>query len=429
MTYTEEEIQYAIQNNLTDAERKQLYDIVDYVKNKKPRDYDFEDKDVNCVERVLSDEEKMILDNYKNNSPLSSETYVKSHKRKDDGDFFWMSRYLTFKINEITFAFKFSLQNFNENKELYVDIVTWCYNREYSDKILVQPTYSKRYYAIPNFTVLLKLTNPTNVDENYAYFKCGKKEEQIVTDMRQFVTDGVYKPFDSKLLKELKKRYADQKIPSNIFQQLNVHTIVFTDKTRHELPFNCNLTGIKVKANATILGKMDLVEYAVEGEEKNKALKKKQEKEEEKKQFELDNQFTLVYKGKNIMKNKDKKEIIKYLEKFVPNKYKNIDELIIKTFKPLLLKYKEKTNKIYICHWGIFYKYECAGETYDIDLTDIVDNNDGIIEEYDIPDTSLIDPKQIVNYYGDYEAPGIRLGIQINEKGKVTTFTEEYDPE
>ncbi len=174
---------------------------------------------------------------------------------------------------------------------------------------------------------------------------------------------------------------------------------------------------------------------------------KKNQEEEREKNLEFNNKFTLMYQGKAVMKEKDKEDLIEYLENFIPSDKKlssvatvtstatatSFEQTIIKYVKPIFDNFDD-VKKIYIAYWGRYFKYELAGQNCDINYECEDKNLENIDEETWREITELyednlcpdLDEKKIKREFGWPDRGGIILGVK-RKKGELEVFTEDYE--
>lgn len=275
-------------------------------------------------------------------------------------------------------------------------------------------------------------------------------EKDVEWFIKSETKDGVYRPerptidrwlFDSKNYSSVLANKYDKKI----LQNLGIHTVQLRADAHYNVPGFFDMKGIKIKAPQKVIERYRLEKHCKDETvvEKIKAEKKKQD--DEQKARDYNNKFTLMQHGKVIKSNKDKEDIIEYLENFYPaSTIKNteskksssadIESDIIKTVKPIFDEF-EDVDKIYIAYWGRFFKYECAGETKDIDyecdhMNEEIIDEDSWTEIKELYSDNLcpdLDEKIVENKYGWPERGGIILGVEKIGKGKLKVFTEDYD--
>lgn len=262
------------------------------------------------------------------------------------------------------------------------------------------------------------------------------------------VKDGIYKPekytidnllFNSKNYKIVLANKWDKKL----LQKLGVHTVQLRADAHYQVQSYFDLKGIKIKAPQKVIERYNMEKYCIDDAvvEKIKAEKKKAEDEEKARDY--NNKFTLMQHGKVIKTNRDKEDIIEFLENFVPASVikadkkinsESIEDGIISTVKPIFDAF-ENVDKLYVAYWGRYFKYELCGEKKDINY-DCESMNQECIEDEDweqitelysdnlCPD---LDEKVIENKFGWPDRGGIILSVERGPKNKLKVVTEDYD--
>lgn len=262
------------------------------------------------------------------------------------------------------------------------------------------------------------------------------------------IKDGVYRPekhtidnllFNSKNYKIVLANKWDKKL----LQKLGVHTVQLRADAHYNVPSYFDMKGIKIKAPQKVIERYNMEKYCIDDAvvEKIKAEKKKAEDEEKARDY--NNKFTLMQHGKVIKTNRDKEDIIEFLENFVPASVikadkkvnsESIEDGIISTVKPIFDAF-ENVDKLYIAYWGRYFKYESCGELKDIDY-DCESMNQECIEEDDWEQISELysdnlcpdlDEKVVENKFGWPDRGGIILSVERGPKNKLSVVTEDYD--
>ncbi len=269
--------------------------------------------------------------------------------------------------------------------------------------------------------------------------------------IKREIKDGIYKPekhtIDRLLFSNLDFDARNRKespisinFDKKILNKLGVHTIQLRSDSHYDV--RCfDLKGISIKAPQKVIENYAFEKYCKD-EKMVEEIRTKQEKEKERaKNIKINNKFTLMQHGKVIMSEKDKEDIIDYLEDFIPsdkspsstsNNSVNFEEEIIKCVSPIFKDFN--INKLYIAYWGRYFKYELAGEdcdiTYECESLNKLIIKDDIWEEIsELYEESLypaLDKKLVTNNFGWPERGGTILGVE-RVRGKLKVFTEDYD--
>lgn len=240
--------------------------------------------------------------------------------------------------------------------------------------------------------------------------------------IKQQIIDGVFSPSET---------FINDIVPilgSKInIKKYDVHTIKLTAKLYFNVSYYFNLGGIIVKAPKSVVVRFDLSNYIDNDKIKNQ-IKKDEDKAERKEKLRIYNDtFDLVFHGKVIKKGVDSYDLINYLENKTHN---DLDKEIKESYKPIFDKYPE-IDKIFICEFGTYYKYESCGSRYfDVDVDNSHIDTEILNEIYDFLGDNLVYPDEgyveIMN--GWPERGGFKYGLERSGRG-LKFFTEDYDPE
>lgn len=230
-----------------------------------------------------------------------------------------------------------------------------------------------------------------------------------------------------------RERDSKPKYDRKLLQKLGVTVVQLNNEAHLDIKNFFDLKDIKIKAPQKVIEKYSLEKVCYDPKQVETIKAEKAQAERDAKLNEYNRQFTLIYHGKVIKKDKDLDDIIEYLENF---NAKDFEEEVIKKIQPIFNKFPS-VEYLYLAAWGTYYKYECGGERYfygdffyehnshiDEDVfTEINDLYSKVI------DSLPIDEKAIEVKYGITERGGTQLGVKRTKTGKLKLFTEDYDPE
>ncbi len=253
--------------------------------------------------------------------------------------------------------------------------------------------------------------------------------EQIDSEwfIKNEIKDGVYKP-EKATIDEIISRYS-KAFKEDLLVKLGVHTIQL--RTTSHFPVANYFTipnGCVIKAAKSIITTYGYEKYCND----TKLIKEiKNDKEEAKRKYEEEvyrNQFTLMQHGKELLVDKDRNEIIRFLENFIS---KSVESTVIDQIQPLFDKFN--IDKFYLGYYGVYSEYESRGHR--CDYNEEVENlNSKIIDDeildkiYSLHLESIptLSEREIELAYGLPDMGIQLLGVKKNKNGKLETFVEDY---
>lgn len=240
--------------------------------------------------------------------------------------------------------------------------------------------------------------------------------------------DGVYKP-EPHTIKEVIYQYGKY-FNKDLLTKLGIHTIQLRTNAHYPIETYFNIPkGCVIKAAKSVIKTYGYEKYTDDTAlvEEIKADKKAEKAKQ--KTLEYNNKFTLMQHGKVIMENKDKYKLIEYLENFIA---KDVDSTVLDTIKPIFDKFDIET--FYIGYWGTYPQYELRGQkcgfNEDVYSHNAKEMDEDVLDEiYELYQKNIptLEDKEVELAYG-WPDDGIELlGVRKNKKGKLETFTTDYD--
>jgi hypothetical protein len=274
-----------------------------------------------------------------------------------------------------------------------------------------QPWYS--YDFDKNYKPLIKYT-AKNIDADWF--------------IESEVKDGVYKP-EPNTVKNIISSYGEY-FDKDLLVKHKVHTIQLRTTAHFDVARTFNIPkGCKINASKVIITLYGYEKFCGDDKMISEIKKEKSKEIAKAKSIIENNKFTLMKNGKVIINNKDKYEIITYLEKFTA---KDVDSKILDDIKPIFDNFD--IEKFYICYWGVYDKYEMRGHKCDLNfetnsLNNEVIDSDILEQIYSLYEDSIpyLDEREINLVYGTPDMGVQVLGVLKNKKGKLETFIEDYD--
>ncbi len=238
---------------------------------------------------------------------------------------------------------------------------------------------------------------------------------------------GVFKP-DKSSIDNIWAGYVPDK---KLLKEVGIHTVQLMANCHFNIAKVFDLKGIALKAPQSVIKAYSLEKYCSD-QEIIKKIKKEDEQSKRDMALKLYNgQFTLSHHGKVILEDKQKYEIIQYLER---NETAELEPEIIKNIQPVFDNFKD-IQKLYLGKWGQYHRDESRGARMNYS-SEVDDMNKKLMdaethrELYELFEDNMyidLDEKLLEIKYGWPDMSFNRIGVERASRGKLKVFVENYD--
>ena len=234
----------------------------------------------------------------------------------------------------------------------------------------------------------------------------------------------IYKPERA----TIKLIYRGTTADRSILQKLGINQVLLRNDAAFSIHLYYDLKDIEVKASVKVIERYSGIKpYVKDNKVKKELVAKEAEDARLRKEQEYNEQFTLSFHGKEILKDVPYSKIIEYLENYESTS--TMDTLV--TAAKTLFKQFPHIKLFNIGYYGTYFKYECAGEKCEMS-DDYTRYNDHISKEdmEKICEEDLIpclSTEQAELVFGEVERGQLMISLQ-NKKGEYV-ITSYYDCE